>query len=293
MTSVSIAIASIGRSSLAATLDSLDRLEVPSGLEVEVIVADDSTDRAARKIAERVGLRFETRVVDVASGNVAIARNACLERASGDFLAFIDDDEVAPPGWISDLVGQAVAQRADCLFAPVEPVYDEGAPFWLMALDPLFPEEVRTGRRGNEIVGRTGNSLLRRRFVEDNGLRFDASFGTGAEDLMFFSQCRMAGARMATTDLAAVAEMVPLERSELRHVLRTCFARGRGYARVMRLTGRGGPAGGVWLFLDSAAKLLACASMTVAALPLGRLRWTGFALSAVSNLGKMAQLVRG
>jgi len=95
MTHVTIAIASCGRSSLADTLASLDEQTVPEGWAVNVVVADDSRDRSAARIVSRMQMDLPVNVVNVASGNVAMARNACLDAATGEFIAFIDDDEIA------------------------------------------------------------------------------------------------------------------------------------------------------------------------------------------------------
>lgn len=294
MAHVTIAIASCGRSSLADTLASVGAQVIPESWTTEVVVADDSLDGRAAQITNAAGLPLPVHVINVASRNIAKARNACLEAAEGDYIIFIDDDEIAGPGWIQHMVEDARRTKADCLFAPVHPEYEAHAPAWIVALNPLFPSEVRTARRGDFIVGRTGNSLLRRSFVERHNLRFDVSFGTGVEDLHFFALCRANAAKMATTDRAAVREPVEASRTKLGYVLKLCFARGKGYARVMSLTGQDGFAGGYHKVLAfSFAKLVACSVLACTALPLGPPRWIRFASSAALNLGKVAYLVRG
>ena len=158
MAEITVAIASCGRPSLARTLASIDAQIFPEGWSVDVVVADDSMDGAAAKIAARLDMQLPLQVVNVASANIAMARNACLEAAGGQFIAFIDDDEIAGPHWIAELVEDALKAKADCLFGPVIPEYAPGAPAWIVALNPLFPSEVQTARRGAFIMGRTGNS---------------------------------------------------------------------------------------------------------------------------------------
>ena len=293
MTHVTVAIASSGRKSLADTLASLNGQIVPEGLEVDLVVADDSFDHAAARLVSGAQVRWPVQVINVASGNVAVARNACLSAAQGEFIAFIDDDEIASPHWISTFADEAVRTSADCLFAPVEPHYAPDTSAWIVHLNPLFPEEVRTATRGNTIIGRTGNSMLRRSFLERHKLRFDSSFGGGGEDLHFFALCRKYDAVMVTTNKAAVREKVAPHRTGLCYVLRACFSRGKGYARVMAMTGQKGFAGSARMALFSFGKLLACTVLACAALPLGQFRWVRFAGSAASNLGKVAYLMRG
>lgn len=293
MAQVTIAIPSCGRASLADTLVSIDAQTVPDGWAIDVVVADDSRDGAAAAIVARQNMRLPVQVVKVASANIAKARNACLDAACGEFIAFIDDDEVATSNWISELTEEAIKAQADCLFAPVIPDYGPDAPAWIVALNPLFPSEVRTARRGEFILGRTGNSLIRRAFVERHELRFDVSFGSGVEDLHFFALCRAHKAAMATTAQAAVREPVAPARTTLGYVLKTCFARGKGYARVMSMTRQDGFTSTSNMVLNSVAKMLACSVLAFATLPFGQLRWVRFASSAASNLGKVAYLVRG
>ena len=293
MAHVTVAIASCGRKSLADTLASLDRQITPAGWQVHLVVADDSLDGSATRLVSRAKLPWPVQVINVASRNVAVARNACLDVAEGEYIAFIDDDEIAGPHWISEFVNEAIRTNADCLFAPVEPRYAPGTPAWIVHLNPLFPEEVRTATQGDVIIGRTGNSLLRRSFIERNKLRFDSSFGGGGEDLHFFALCRKYNAVMVTTDVAAVQETVAPHRTGLCYVLRACFSRGKGYARVMAMTGQQGFARGARMALASFVKMLVCSVLAFVALPLGQFRWVRFAGSAASNLGKVAYLMRG
>ena len=52
-------------------------------------------------------LPFELLYVHCPAANISIARNACLDNSSGDFLAFIDDDETAS----SELAGRTDEDR--------------------------------------------------------------------------------------------------------------------------------------------------------------------------------------
>ena len=66
--------------------------------DLEVIVADDgSSDSSARLVEELADDRV--RVVRLAhTGLLGAVRNAGLRRARGEFLAFLDSDDVWDPG---------------------------------------------------------------------------------------------------------------------------------------------------------------------------------------------------
>ena len=68
--------------------------------QCEVIVVADALSRPA--IAGS-GLAAVVKVVDCETPNIAAARNAGLAQAAGDVVAFIDDDAVPEPRWLSHL----------------------------------------------------------------------------------------------------------------------------------------------------------------------------------------------
>ena len=65
------------------------------------------------------------------ASNISIARNACLDNSTGDFLAFIDDDETASNDWLVELMETAEATGADAVLGPVRAVYSDAAPGWM------------------------------------------------------------------------------------------------------------------------------------------------------------------
>lgn len=68
------------------------------GVELEVIVVDEgSTDDTPRSLQNLVDPRVDVVRNEEPTG-VAAARNAGLERASGDWVAFLDDDDLWAPG---------------------------------------------------------------------------------------------------------------------------------------------------------------------------------------------------
>src|SRR5690242_6114774 len=75
-----------------------------SDLEV-VMVNDGSTDGSAA-IAEAFAARDERfRLITQPNGGLSAARNTGIDAATGEFLAFVDSDDVLPPDAYERLVG--------------------------------------------------------------------------------------------------------------------------------------------------------------------------------------------
>ena len=121
----SIVISSYNRPRLIR--DALDSVFEQEGVELQVIVADDWSDARVHDVlmeydgrAQRAGLRFgvvrppsaPTMEERQRVGRCAICINAALRHATGDFLAFLPDDDWLVPG--------SLAVRANYLVAHPE-----------------------------------------------------------------------------------------------------------------------------------------------------------------------------
>lgn len=105
--SISVAIASLKRADLLRrTLDALASDARAWSAGVQAIVVSDGEDEATRELARTYtagGLEVEWLFHDQNLG-LAAARNSGAERATGDFLLFLDDDSEIAPGFLHDHV---------------------------------------------------------------------------------------------------------------------------------------------------------------------------------------------
>ena len=81
-------------------LESLRRLEVPAGLDWDVLIIDNGSANAAKQERSLPG-GLPLRVVKEPRAGLSHARNAALRLATGDLVIFIDDDVTVPPGWLA------------------------------------------------------------------------------------------------------------------------------------------------------------------------------------------------
>ena len=84
-----------------------------------VVVVDGPADPATERVAARHGAEVHTLG---AHEGINVARNAAADRATGDLLAFLDDDVTVWPGWRDALERAAAAHpEADCFGGPIHP----------------------------------------------------------------------------------------------------------------------------------------------------------------------------
>lgn len=271
---VTVGICTYRRASVADTIASLAAQKLSPDLRLRVVVADNDLEPEARSRVVQAGADcgVEVAYVHAPSRNICIARNACLDAATGDWIAFLDDDETAAPNWLAALLAEAEASGCDAILGPVRAVYGEDAPSWLRAADLHSTQPVLSA--GAIRKGYAGNVLIRRSAIESRGLRFDLALGrSGGEDDDFFYRLTDGGGTIGFAPDALAFEPVPAERTTLRWLMRRSFRTGQTHGARLGARHRG-LRRGLQMGL-AAAKGLACLAAAggwIASLR-GRNRW--------------------
>lgn len=281
----------------------LDALAAQVGLPgaFDVAVVDNDVERSAAPVLHAARRRHPTLALRAASEprkNIALARNRTVGLATGEWIAFVDDDEAPGPGWLAALHRTAIEFGADGVCAPVVPEVAPDAAPWIERGHFFERPRHRTGAAvpANEL--RTGNLLVRRSLlIEANGDRsadppegpFDPSYGTtGGEDSDLLGRLSQGGARFVWCDEAPVHEVVPSERATLRYLLETAFATGHTHARKQMRTG--GQRAVAELLVRGGGAAGAGGVLALATLPLGLHRSVHWARVALAGAGKLVAL---
>jgi len=158
--------------------------------------------------------------------NFASVRNRAVRAAGGNYIAFIDDDEIPEREWLLQLL--ETCRRHDCAGAlgPVRPYFDERPPRWLEKSKLCDRPVHLTGMILDWQQTRTGNVLLRRDIFEPGGIWFDPVYRTGGEDVDFFKRAIASGRKFVWCEEAPAYELVPLERMRLAYHLRRALLQG-------------------------------------------------------------------
>ena len=160
---------------------------------------------------------------------VANVRNAAMEAAGGGLIAFLDDDEEAPEGWLAALLAARERFDADVVFGPVRARAPASVMRHRAYLEWFF------SREGPAEAGLIldyfgcGDSLIRRAALPDPRRPFSAIRNqTGGEDDLLFGRMKAAGARFAWAPDAYVFEDPVPERLNLGYAILRAFAYGHG-----------------------------------------------------------------
>jgi len=233
MASVDIAICTFRRPFLAETLRSVAALEIDNDTLVRVIVSDNDVTPSAQGLVQAIARDFPFPVMYLHSPaqNISIARNACLDAASAEYLAFIDDDETVSPQWLGQLLNRAETTGADAVLGPVRAVYADTAPQWMARGD--FHSTAPVVVNGRILTGYTCNVLMRRTPAL-SGLRFDLALGrSGGEDTDFFHRFTHKGGSIVSAPEAWVYEPVPESRAAMSWLMRRKLRSGQTHGMLL------------------------------------------------------------
>ena len=187
-TLISICICTFKRPMMTGQLVEHIQQELDLPGPTELVVVDNDKDEGAREIVEKHS--SDSIPVDYfvePEQSISLARNKAVSEARGEWIAFIDDDELPEPDWLVNLYRCARLLDADAIFGPVEPIYSNQCPRWI--IDGRFFDKVHysTGTEVQRGQTRTSNVLLRRDLISDRDGPFDPAFGlSGGEDSLLF-----------------------------------------------------------------------------------------------------------
>lgn len=208
---------------LGDLLESLSAQAIPPGVEFRVVVVENEAvpDPRVARVVERSDLPVEL-VLEPRPG-IAHARNTGVTRCTpADFIAFIDDDEVAPPHWLATHLSAMDQYAADVTTGPVLPRFVAEPPGWAIPSGLFDRRRWRTGHHRREAY--TGNTLCATHLLVGSEGPFDVRLATtGGEDTELFRRLTRAGARIVWVDEAPVMESIPPDRVTVLWVLRRGF----------------------------------------------------------------------
>lgn len=213
-------------------------------LPAEVVIVVDRNPGLYADLAGR-DWPLPVRVLASPGSGLAAARNAGWRALSSSLIAFIDDDAVAAPRWLEELVEGVRTHRADVIGGRIDPRWTGDEPGWYSPLlgwvvgctyagMPTEPSRVRN------VIG--CNMLFRRELLERLG-GFDTTLGrsgsglAGCEETELCIRANAAGATVILIPGARVEQVLPSERATWSHAIRRGWYEGRSKRMLVALHG--------------------------------------------------------
>lgn len=195
----------------------------------EIVVTDNDPLASAKDAVSAFIKNTDTSLIYIhePKPGVSNARNTALKKARGRYIAFLDDDMEALPGWVSALLKTSDYYKAGLVFGPIEAVMPEGKaeyPFMASAFERKPYTETQLISEG---IG-TGGSLIDRLLCDLPSPAFNPALNqTGGEDDAFFKHVIHKGAKAAWAQNAKCLEHVPQIRATLSYIWLRNFAYGQ------------------------------------------------------------------
>lgn len=161
----------------------IDSLLIQSYFDLEILLIDDGSTDQSSYFCDQYSLRDNRiRVFHKKNGGVSSARNLGLENAKGEYVMFLDSDDLMEPEMCSLMVEIMQSREADIVICGTK---ETGGSIWapLKDKDYSLPELKENGSYliGTELLSPPWNKIYKRSLIKN---KFDerTSFG---EDLIF------------------------------------------------------------------------------------------------------------
>jgi glycosyltransferase involved in cell wall biosynthesis len=259
---------------LRECLETLQKQDVdPTALEV--VVVDDGSDSDIAAVVATTSARgpIKMRCERLALTGLNGARNHGASAATGEVLAFLDDDTLVSGGWAAALIEAFDRHACAAVGGKVELRLAGPAPEWLgvrryylaeynLGPEPFWIETDLVDGRDPLPVG--ANCAVRRvDFKRLGGFRLGLDRIGGSlvsnGDTEFFRRLRALGGRMRYEPRAAALHCVPADRLTVRYFTKRYYAQGVSDELLRRLEGEPASLGHRWQLvqkLGEQAKLL-------------------------------------
>ena len=168
--------------------------------DLEIILVNDGSTDNSPEICQRVAEKdVRIRVFSQPNSGVSVARNTGLAHSTGEFIGFLDSDDIAKPEMIATLVKRMLDTNADMVMGGYEKVNGErvtstvtlpyegiltGKDVAVVSWSMAFWGGYRNHRRLHTLYGSTWPNLYRAKIIRKFPIEYPVGVTIG-EDLLF------------------------------------------------------------------------------------------------------------
>ena len=167
--------------------------------DIEIILVDDESPDVCPKMCDQYAKNYSNvKVVHKKNGGLGLARNSGLEIATGEYVAFLDSDDIIEPYCYQLSLDKCLEQNLDAFYFQYSPF--SGNPIFqpLSKVKEKFYTNEEVRRLLLDMIGNTPEKrndrdfqmsscccLYRRSILEKNHIRFHSERELISEDLVF------------------------------------------------------------------------------------------------------------
>jgi len=207
---------------------SVASVEAQTAPPIEIIVCIDHNEELLRKSEEYFRERHTAEAIPLIvlankyDGHLGSARNTAIEFASGEVLAFLDDDAAAAADWLERLIARYDDERVGAVGGAPLPVFEAERPRWFPhEFDWVFGCAYRglpsTCAPLAHLIG--ANMSARRTALQE----IDGFHSDNHDDLDMCHRIAHTQHRVLYEPLAIVHHFVPASRTTWRYFWRRCY----------------------------------------------------------------------
>jgi glycosyltransferase involved in cell wall biosynthesis len=237
---ITIAVCTWNRARLVEqTLHSLTQLEVPPGLNWEVVVINNNSPDRTATVLESFASKLPLRHFLETNQGIAFARNRAVSEARGDVILWTDDDVRVKPHWLAGYA-DAFTKHPECGFfgGPVELSFEGNPPAWLLGgMDAIGGALGQVRVPGDTPIGEGAqlpfNCNMAVRRAHHLAMPYDTRYGRKATSLMsgeetvFLRALLNQGVRGRWLTAVSVLHTVPIERQSVVYLRKALTGVGR------------------------------------------------------------------
>jgi glycosyltransferase involved in cell wall biosynthesis len=230
---ISVIICTFNREqSLARTLQSISRVEIPPGTSWELLLVDNNSSDGTRTLAESYEARLPLRYIFESNPGLSNARNAGVAAAQGQYILWTDDDVEVDRKWLASYVEAFRRWPNAALFGGRSvPVFEEPVVEWfresrdvikdLLAERDFAHEHLRVSLANGVVpfgLNYAARRDVQRKFLYDPELGVGPSRRIGGEEVDFYTKVLNAGYEGVWLRSPVVYHHIPQARQNLEYI---------------------------------------------------------------------------
>ena len=174
-------------------LECLDSIKNQIFKDYEIIVVDDGSTDLSVDVIKKFSYsnnNIKIKIISQENSGVSAARNRGLKEASGEYVCFIDSDDVLAPQYLFEMHNVSIETKLDLVFCSVKSFNDNQKIIKYKYINKkyLVDNSINMLRKFLyfKFNAQAGSFLVKRKVLIDNNLKFEEGFKYGEDKYLIY-----------------------------------------------------------------------------------------------------------